>query len=154
VLQVPDFRAWIRESISERNLPSHREEKIVGELASHFEDVYASLLDEGRSVDEAWEELIRRTPPIDELLKEILDDESKLLAQVRTIALIPSVVYQFFTTLAVRSKVVIDLPGKLRRVKYGDLLDLTTRNLRYALRRILRQPMFSLVAISEYSGRI
>lgn len=153
---MPDFRAWVREAISVRNLASRREEKIVGELASHLEDVYASIIEEGCTGDEAWKEFIRRTPPVDQLLNEILDAEPRFLGLVQRFAQIPSVLGEWLGSAARRSvefvrsfdsRVLSNLPRKVRRMNFGNLFEAVSRDLQYAMRRLLRRPAFSFVVI-------
>jgi predicted permease len=74
-----DFRAFVREHLSSIELPRHRELKIVDELAAELEDVYASLLAEGRSEEDAWIELQRQMPDWQTLREELLDSEPVLV---------------------------------------------------------------------------
>jgi predicted permease len=74
-----DFRVFVREHLSPLELPRHREIKIVDELAAQLEEVYASLLAEGRSEDDAWIELQRQMPDWQTLRDELLDAEPVLV---------------------------------------------------------------------------
>jgi putative ABC transport system permease protein len=49
-----DFKAHVRSRLAPSGLSSEAEIKIVDELAGQLEDLYQSLLDGGRSEDEAW----------------------------------------------------------------------------------------------------
>ena len=156
VLHMPDFRAWVRKEITVRNLSSRREEKIVSELASHLEDVYGSIVDEGFSADEAWKELRVRTPPVAELLDEVLSAEPLIMRLGRSIVRLPLVLGDLLlagarrTTRFVRSvdsKSLENCMRDVRQVNTSDLLDTVSRDLRYALRRLSRRPAFSFVVI-------
>jgi predicted permease len=153
---MPDFRTWVRKEISVRDLPPRREEKIVGELASHLEDVYGSIVDEGFSADEAWNELRVRTPPVTELLDEILAAEPQVTRLGRNIVQLPLVLGELLLAGARRtirfvrsfdSKSLEKCMREVRQVNISDLLDTVSRDLRYALRRLSRRPAFSFVVI-------
>jgi predicted permease len=153
---MPDFRAWVRKEISVRNLPSRREEKIVGELASHLEDVYGSIVDEGFSADEARKELRVRTPPVAELLDEILAAEPQVMRLGRNFVQLPLVLGDLLLAgarrtirfvVSVDSKSLAKCKREVRQVNISDLLDTVSRDLRYALRRLSRRPAFSFVVI-------
>ena len=153
---MPDFRAWVREEISVRNLPPHREEKIVDELASQLEDVYRSIVDEGYSADDAWNELLVRAPPVAELLDEILASESILMRLRRSFVQLPIVIGELLFTGVrcaidfLRSadlKSEIRTMRKLRQTNLSNLVDTVSRDLRYTLRRLLRRPAFTFVVV-------
>lgn len=70
-----DFKAFVHEHLSPLALSPQRELKIVEELASQIEDAYEALIAEGRSDDEAWDELQRQIPDWKTLRDELLDAE-------------------------------------------------------------------------------
>jgi predicted permease len=72
---MPDFKGFVREHLSALALPRQRELKIVEELAAQIEDAYESLVAEGRSDEEAWNELQRQLPDWTTLRDELLDAE-------------------------------------------------------------------------------
>jgi hypothetical protein len=70
-----DFKGFVHEHLSPLALPRHRELKIVEELAAQIEDSYESLIAEGRSDEEAWNELQRQLPDWTTLRNELLEAE-------------------------------------------------------------------------------
>ena len=68
---MPDFRDHVRKEVESLNLSRDRELKVIEELALQIEEVYTSILDEGLPPEAAWEELLRRIPPLPELLEEL-----------------------------------------------------------------------------------
>lgn len=75
-----DFTGIVREQIAPLGLPADQEDKIVEELAQHFAEVYASVIEEDPTLDEhaALAKLLERVPSGDELRREILDAEPML----------------------------------------------------------------------------
>jgi predicted permease len=69
-----DFKELVRKEVEALHLPGDREIKVIEELASLLEDVYASILREGLTDEQAWQQLLRRTP-LEELLADVLAAE-------------------------------------------------------------------------------
>ena len=57
---MPDFKAEIRKSIAELNLPPEREAEIVEELSQDLEERFEKALSEGASEEEAKQLALRR----------------------------------------------------------------------------------------------
>jgi putative ABC transport system permease protein len=70
-----DFRGFVHEHLSSLALPRRRELTIVEELAAQLEDSYESLIANGLSDEEAWNELQRRMPDWKTLGDELLEAE-------------------------------------------------------------------------------
>ncbi len=70
-----DFKAFVRQHLSPLGLPRQHELKIVEELAAQLEDSYESLIAEGLSAEEAWNELQRQLPDWKTIGDELLDAE-------------------------------------------------------------------------------
>lgn len=70
-----DFKAFVRAHLPSLALPRQRELKIVEELASQIEDSYEALIAEGRSDEEAWNELQRQIPDWKTISDELLEAE-------------------------------------------------------------------------------
>src|SRR5688500_11066877 len=70
-----DFKRFVHEHLSSLALPRRRELKIVEELAAQIEEAYESLVAEGRSDEEAWNELQRQIPDWKTLRAELLEAE-------------------------------------------------------------------------------
>jgi predicted permease len=59
---MPDIKAHVRSRLAPSGLSPEEEIKIVDELAGQLEDLYQSLLDRGRSEEEAWARVQREIP--------------------------------------------------------------------------------------------
>lgn len=70
-----DFKAFVQQHLSPLGLPRPHELKIVEELAAQLEDSYESLIAEGLSGEEAWNELQRQLPDWKTIGDELLDAE-------------------------------------------------------------------------------
>ena len=70
-----DFKGFVHQHLSSLTLPRHRELKIVEELAAQIEEAYDVLLAEGRSDEEAWNELQRQIPDWEALRNDLLEAE-------------------------------------------------------------------------------
>ena len=75
VWAMRDFKAFVQERLSSLTLPRQRELKIIEELAAQLEDSYDSLIAEGLSDEEAWNELQRQVPDWKRLGDELLETE-------------------------------------------------------------------------------
>jgi putative ABC transport system permease protein len=76
---MPDFKAFVRDHLSSLALPRHRELKIVDELSAQLEESYESLVAQGLSADEAWNELRRHMPDWKTIRDELLEAESVIV---------------------------------------------------------------------------
>lgn len=76
---MPDFKAFVQQHVASLALPPDRERKIVEEWAAQLEDAYDALRADGRSDDEAWNELQRDVPDWTALGVELLDTEPTIL---------------------------------------------------------------------------
>lgn len=70
-----DFKAFVRGHLPSLALPRQRELEIVEELAAQLEDAYEFFIAEGRSDEEAWNELQHQIPDWQALGDELLDAE-------------------------------------------------------------------------------
>jgi predicted permease len=68
-----DFKAYVRSRLEPSGLSAEEETKIVDELAGQLEELYQSLLDVGRSDDEAWAQVQREVPDWTTLRADIVD---------------------------------------------------------------------------------
>ena len=76
---MPDFQSFVRLHLAPLGLPSHREVKIIEELAAQLEDSYEALIAQGFSREEAWIELQRELPDWQTLGNELLDVEPAIV---------------------------------------------------------------------------
>jgi predicted permease len=70
-----DFKGFVRAHLAPLSLPPQRETKIVEELAAQIEEAFESLIADGRSDQDAWNELQRQLPDWKTLGAELLDAE-------------------------------------------------------------------------------
>jgi putative ABC transport system permease protein len=70
-----DFKAFVLDHLSPLALPREREAKIVEELAAQIEEAYESLIADGCSDEEAWNELQRQIPDWRTLGEELFQAE-------------------------------------------------------------------------------
>lgn len=80
---MPDFAALVRDRLTPLHLPPEREEKIVREWSAQLADVYAGLLTEGVSAEDAWQELVGHLPEGKELTGSLLDRETAAVRATR-----------------------------------------------------------------------
>ncbi len=121
-----EFRSYVREHLRSLNVP--REEEIVDELAQHLDDVYREGLAEG------------------------LDDDA---ARTRAAATLPRSADELRTALRIASRSPVNRAADAWRAHLdepprrfgGSMFTGFRRDLRYALRTILREPGFTAVVV-------
>jgi predicted permease len=117
--EIPDWKKEIAKRLASLELPSGREAEIVEEMAAHLSEDYRRLLDSGASADEARE-----------IALEGLDGRPALDDALRRVE------------RPARDAVALGTPAT------GAAADLG-RDLRFALRTLLRSPGFTALAVAS-----
>ena len=130
-----DFRDFVRREVESLNLPWDREAKVIEELALQIEEVYTSILEEGLADEAAWSELLRRIPPLQELLADVLAAEPVAV----------TLAHPNHRPFPGKTKEAI-VSGARRWWSSGFLLDLRT-----SLRRLRKSPGYTTTAVLTFA---
>ena len=125
-----DIKTFVREHLESLGLPADQQVKIAEELSAQLEEICESMLARGMSADEAWRELESQVPSWAELRDELVRAEP---VAAMVVHIERSRAGGFFRVI--------------HRMNTIGFVDSIGRDLRCALRGLLRQPAFTLAAV-------
>jgi len=126
---MPDWKRYLRERLSLPGMKGHREERIISELADHLEDVYQEALGRGASEQEAEAEVELWLGDAGLAADELLQSEP---AHIRA---------QLGRWMDAREE------GARRKGGAWTFVADAGRDLRFAVRSLMKRPLFSVVVI-------
>ncbi len=118
---MPDFKAYVRQSLPPLGVSGEREEEVIEELALEFQENYDRAMRTGLDAEEAWLEVRKQARPWQQLHEELR---------------------------AALGENPIEEPAPLRRSNMlFEFCRDVVRDLRYAARQLQRNPGFTIVTV-------